>query len=175
MEANIQEIWKDVVGYEGRYEISSLGSVKSLNYNKTGKPKLLAKIFHHSGYLCTCLNRGGKVKWIYVHRLVAIAFIPNPNGYDQVNHINSNKSDPRLENLEWCNQSQNRRHAQDAGFVFIPKGQEKWQAKLKDSDIPKIRNLSLSGLDYPTIAKMFNVSRQAIGFVVTRKTWSHIK
>lgn len=97
-----EEEWRDITGYEGLYMISSYGRVKSLNYRRTGREKIMKSSVDKNGYLFVCLWKNRKVKWYLVHRLVAEAFISNPNNYPQVNHKNEIKDDNRAENLEWC-------------------------------------------------------------------------
>lgn len=95
----MDEIWKDVKGYEGLYEISNKGNVKSLNYNKTGIEKELKQAINTHGYCFVQLsNRKKKL----IHRLVADAFIPNTDNLPQVNHKDENKLNNCAENLEWC-------------------------------------------------------------------------
>lgn len=101
------EEWRDIIGYEGIYQISNLGRVKSLNYNNTGKEGLRELDDDKYGYKVINLYKNGKGKRYSVHRLVAIAFIPNPNNLPQVNHINEIKNDNRVENLEWCTNEYN--------------------------------------------------------------------
>ena len=96
-----QEIWKPVAGFEN-YEVSNLGRVKSLNYSHTGKEKILKPFKRKDGYLQVILCRNGKVKKFSVHRLVATAFIPNPYGFEQVNHKDENKINNCVSNLEFC-------------------------------------------------------------------------
>ena len=94
---NINEQWRPVDGFEG-YEVSSLGRVKSLKY---GKEKIL-KLQKVKGYLLVALYRNGKVKQLYVHRLVATAFLPNPMGLPEVNHRDEVKTNNIVDNLEFC-------------------------------------------------------------------------
>ena len=98
------EIWKDIKDYEGLYQVSNLGRVKSLKY---GKEKILKSCKLNNGYLIVNLHKEGKQKHYYIHRLVATAFIPNPDNLSQVNHINEDKTDNRVENLEWCDNKYN--------------------------------------------------------------------
>ena len=98
-----KRIWKDIPNYEGMYQVSNLGEVKSLNYNHTKCAKLLKVSINNYGY-CTVTIDGKRVK---VHRLVAQAFIPNPYNLPQVNHKNENKTDNRVSNLEWCDAKYN--------------------------------------------------------------------
>ena len=110
------EIWKSILGYENLYEISNLGNVKSLNYNHTGKPKLLAFKHHKSGYLTVMLCNNGVNKNKSVHVLVAEAFIENSNNCPCVNHIDGNKQNNNVLNLEWVTYSQNTQHAINTGL-----------------------------------------------------------
>ena len=104
---NINEQWRPVVGFEGLYEISNLGRVKSLNYKRTGKEKILKPNKHRKGYLRVELCRDGKVKHFLIHRLVAIAFLPNPMGFTEINHKDENKSNNAISNIEWCSAKYN--------------------------------------------------------------------
>lgn len=103
----MNEIWKDIEGYEGLYQISSLGKVKSLNYRHTGKEKILKLCKDKDGYLQVCLCKDGKVKCCRIHRLVASAFLPNPDNLSEINHIDENKQSNCLDNLEYCDRSYN--------------------------------------------------------------------
>ena len=98
----MNEIWKDIEGYEGLYQISNLGRVKSLNYNKRGFERILKNKTGSRGYFNVNLSKDGKSKNINVHRIVATHFIPNPDNLPQVNHKDENKQNNCVENLEWC-------------------------------------------------------------------------
>lgn len=102
------EEWRDIKGYENLYQISSRGRVRSLNYNKTGKIKLLKPAKKNNGYLNVVLHKDGKMKNYLVHRLVAEAFIPNPDNLPEINHKSEeDKTDNRVECLEWCDRRYN--------------------------------------------------------------------
>lgn len=103
----IYEEWKDIKGYEGLYQVSSFGRVKSLNYHKTGAEKLLKQGFDKDGYKQLTLYKNRHKKNCKVHRLVAEAFIDNPNNYPIINHRNEFKFDNSVYNLEWCDEKYN--------------------------------------------------------------------
>lgn len=110
------EVWKDIKGYEGRYQISDQGRVKSLPKTRgrgvgcVYEEIILTAAAHNRGYLHVQLRSNGRGKSVDVHRLVAEAFIPNPHNLPQVNHINGVKTDNRVDNLEWCTNGENQLH-----------------------------------------------------------------
>ena len=104
------EEWKDIVGYNGRYKISNIGNVKTTSYKNTGEERILSKRINN-GYNRVMLYKDGKAINKFVHRLVAEHFIPNPNNYKEVNHIDGNKLNNCVENLEWTSAKQNSTHA----------------------------------------------------------------
>lgn len=109
------EIWKDIQGYEGLYKVSSLGRVKSSDrvvtckggIKRLYKGKILSIIMNKSGYFTVFLYKDNSAKQRYTHQLVAQAFIPNPNNLLEVNHIDEDKSNNRVSNLEWCTREYN--------------------------------------------------------------------
>lgn len=122
----IEEVWKDVVGFNGIYQVSNLGNVKSItrilktkrnrwgqaDVKRTIKGRFLPVFDNGHGYKLVVLSLGNnKTKKYYIHRLVATAFIPNPSNLPEVNHIDLNKSNNCVENLEWCCRKYNIQHA----------------------------------------------------------------
>ena len=106
------ENWKAIAGYEGLYQVSNLGRVKSLNYNHTGTDKILKPGKNHGGYLHVNLCKDGHPKHLLVHRLVAEAFIPNPNNLETVNHKDEVKTNNVASNLEWMSREDNVAYSQ---------------------------------------------------------------
>lgn len=100
------EIWKDIEGYPN-YQVSNMGRVKSFNYKQTGKEKIMKGSKNNSGYPQVSLCKEGKTKTYLIHRLVASAFLDNPNNLPEVNHIDEDKSNNRVDNLEYCNRKYN--------------------------------------------------------------------
>lgn len=111
---DIREIieWRPIAGYEGRYEVSSLGKVRSLDYRGVkGWVKELSPTPNNKGYLQVSLFKKGKEPWhASIHRLVAKAFMPNPHNYLEVNHIDEDKTNNCVTNLEWCTRKHNMNH-----------------------------------------------------------------
>lgn len=119
----MKEIWKDIKGYEGLYQVSNLGNVKSLakiihmkKYDKKTEDKILKLDLNKRGYLYIALCKNAKYKKFRVNRLVAETFIPNPKNLPQVNHIDRNVLNNNVNNLEWCTNIENMKHARLTGF-----------------------------------------------------------
>jgi hypothetical protein len=107
----MEEIWKDIAGYEGVYKVSNYGNVYSFKSNKN-----LSHSYNTYGYAHVGLVKNGKHKVVMVHRLLAIAFIPNPNNLPVINHKDGNKLNNSIDNLEWCTRAYNNRHARENGL-----------------------------------------------------------
>ena len=107
------EIWKDIEGFEGRYQISNLGNVKSVRYGGNRGPRNLVPKVNNHGYEWVELFNKGEKKCIQIHRLVASAFIPNPRGCPIINHKDENPRNNRVDNLEWCDYEYNVRYTID--------------------------------------------------------------
>ena len=103
----IKEEWKNIRHFEGLYQISNFGFVRSLNYNKTGKMQIMMLSQAPNGYYSVNLSKDGKIYHYYIHRLVAEAFVPNPNNYTEINHKDEDKSHNVWLNLEWVDHISN--------------------------------------------------------------------
>ena len=101
------EEWKDIKGFEGIYQISNYGRVKSLGNSKNRKEKILKQVINNDGYLHIGLHKNGKKKDYLIHRLVAQEFLPNPYNYQEVNHIDEDRKNNYVLNLEWCSRQYN--------------------------------------------------------------------
>lgn len=107
----MKEIWKDIEGYEGLYQVSNFGDVKSLIYHNGTKNRILTPTVNNRGYAHVVLHNNGKVKTFTVHRLVGDAFLKKQDlSFDQINHKDGVKTNNNVTNLEWCNSMINNRH-----------------------------------------------------------------
>ncbi|MEK5104348.1 NUMOD4 domain-containing protein [Cytobacillus sp. FSL M8-0252] len=178
------EIWKNVTGFEGLYQVSNIGRVKSLGRYRERKDGLLIKVKEKvlmvrtdsKGYEKVDLTKGGKRKTVLVHRVVAQAFIPNSNNKPQVNHKDGNKKNNKVSNLEWNTISENIKHAHETGLInsSLLKGEENINAKLSEMQIRYIReNYIPKDREFGTraLSKQYGVSQNAISKIVNYKTW----
>jgi hypothetical protein len=167
------EIWKTVVG-NCDYEVSTLGRVKRVTTAKGATAgRILKPGLGSHGYLGVSLGRNNHH---LVHRLMAAAFLPPGPGKTHVNHINGDKTDNRIENLEWSNKSLNQIHAMKLGLYAGPplkRGVAQGNAKLTDDDVRLIRLKRAAGAQYQHIASEFGVS-QSLAFYVCHKGWKHV-
>lgn len=152
------------------YEVSELGEIRSL---MKSVPKILNLDVNPSGYTNCCLYRDKKKHRFLVHRLVAEAFIPNPENKPQVNHKNGTKTDNRVENLEWCTYEENLTHAVENGLRAT--GERVSTAKLKEDDVRHILKLRREGNPIKSIANKYDVSEPCIQRIIYGISWKHIK
>lgn len=117
--------WKDIIGYEGIYKISEDGEILSIKRNKN-----LKCYPNDYGYIVVGLSKEGVFKHYFVHRLIALAFIPNPTNKPEVNHINGIKEDNSIHNLEWCTRSENNQHCWDKGLKKTTEKQKNHMRKI---------------------------------------------
>lgn len=160
----MKEVWKETK-YPG-YWISTYGNFKG----PTGKIRRL--VLTKYGYLFTNIRIGGrkgKVIGIRINRLVAETFIPNPNNYPEVNHIDGNKQNNHVENLEWCTPSENRRHAFRLGLAKAKRGWYNKQSKLTEQDVNYIRANYIARdkvFGCRALGKMFHVPHTTISKII---------
>lgn len=173
------EIWKNIEGFEGSYQISNLGRVKSLERKifRNGsfyvrKEMILKQQQNKFGYhlvLLYPLNRGK----VMVHRLVATHFLPNIENKKTVNHINGNKADNNIKNLEWVTQSENIIHAYKIGLKKPLSGEINGFSKLTQHEVNEIRKkYELDHYKMKDLAKTYNTSQQNISLIINNKRWT---
>jgi hypothetical protein len=169
------ELWKWVPEFEGRYEVSSEGQIRSHLHGKLRYLKLCAD---PRGYIPVNLSEpDGKRKRYWLHRLVAIVFIPNPQNRKEVNHKNGVKSDCRVANLEWVSRSQNIRHAYEQGLITTigQRGARNFNTKLTDAKVLEMRRLYAEReMTQEEIGKLFGVTKLTAYRILNRLSWTHI-
>lgn len=179
MQEPSNETWLPVVGFEGRYEVSNFGNVRSITWasrwgvNNFRTPRPCKPWRSKEGYFSVKLSDGnGNYFGRRICRLVASAFIRQPNSGEQVNHLDGNKQNDRAENLEWTTPLGNIRHAINSGLI---KGGEarSFPQKLNREKVTQIRAM-IGLLSKQKIADAFGVSKRTIEDIKTRKTWAWI-
>ncbi len=172
----VKERWRTIKDYPD-YKISNQGNVKraKVSYkNKTPIGKVLKPANNGNGYLFVELFKYKKRELVYIHKLVAEAFIGKRPKKNQINHKDANKSNNCYKNLEYVTCSENMKHIFRLGLMSLP-GEKNPLSKLTDKDVLKIRRLHSTGKYYHReLAEMFNVSRSNIGSIINKKRWTHI-
>ncbi|MBR1807189.1 MAG: NUMOD4 motif-containing HNH endonuclease [Selenomonadaceae bacterium] len=170
------EQWRDVVGYEGLYQVSNRNRMKSFRY---GVEKLHLTYPNKDGYLKVGMTKDGKKKSFIFHVLVAQAFVPNPDGKPEVNHIDGNKQNNRPENLEWVTHHENMKHAWRNGLYEKVRGKRSPRAKItNDDDIRYIRRVYTPGhpeFGAKPLAKKFGLSTTAMQGIIHRITYKDVQ
>lgn len=179
----MKEIWNDIPGYEGLYQASSLGQIRSIFRPRTSGG-ILKPILDIGGHLQVGLYKNNKQKRLLIHRLILETFIGPCSSEMQCRHLDGNPINNRLTNLKWGTQSENQQDSIRHGTFFHPdnRGSNNGHAILQEFDIPEIRKLlksgrnGISGRKYSQeeIAKIFGVNRYTISMISTKKTWKHI-
>ena len=178
----MEEIWAPICGWEGLYEVSTLGRVRSLDrlvIEKTGKTRrrkgwVMAAV--KSGkYFGVTLSKGGCEVRLYLHRLVAEAFIPNPESKACVNHIDFNRSNNAVANLEWVTYAENSAHAfaNKNWESAAPKGSNCSSAKLTEALVYEIRS-NYAPNKALELAEKYGLTRGAIYHIISGRTWTHV-
>ena len=180
----VMEVFKDIKGYEGLYQISNLGRVKSVgryvirksgieHLRKCWRKEIIMRLCNgYVGYKVLVLRKNNQPKTHLVSRLVALNFIPNPDNKPEVNHKNGIKSNNTVDNLEWMTSSENKIHALETGLKIIPRGEQ--MSNWTKEDILKIRSMVGKGLSYTKIGKQFGMSGTNVGHIHHRRSWTHI-
>ena len=180
----MNEIWKDLKGYREIYQVSNLGNVRTKErIGARGyfvKSRELTKFNNNSGYyrVCIRLESDVRTKYYFVHRLVGMLFIPHEDGKDFINHIDGNKHNNSVENLEWCTRSENEKHAWKIGLkhssLVSNKGEKHGMHKLTQKDVDWIRKHHKkydNKFGSKPLAEKFNVNPQTITDIVHNRTW----
>lgn len=154
------EEWKDIPDFEGFYQASSFGNIRKI----CGKP---IKQSNSKGYRVVRFTKNLKRTVESVHRIIAKTFLIRENGKDEVNHINANKSDNNVKNLEWCNRLHNVRHANKMNLINYSK-------KLNRDDVKKLRLMISSGVTVTETAKFFKIAIGTCSAINSFKHWKNI-
>lgn len=166
---NVHEEWRDVKGYEGRYQVSDLGRVRSV---ATGK--CLAQHANNKGYVCVGLWCNYARKLATVHRLVASAFVREPLAGEQVDHIDCDKRNNRAGNLEWVDAATNRRRAMANGLHVNPVGKHHGRCRSTEEQVRVAVALVRGGMSKAAAARRVGQSEWWIRAVYKNQTWKHL-
>lgn len=174
------EEFRDIPGWEGYYQVSNLGTVRSVDRavgSVTGKVyyrkgKVLKQLLNEDGYMVVNIARNGKDRTIGVHRAMALAFIPNPENKPMVNHLNAIRTDNRLDNFEWCTNAENVKHSFNLG-LSSNKGDKHPRRVLTMEMVRGIRAELESGKSPAEVANIFDIKRRNVYAVRDRQNWNY--
>lgn len=170
------EVWKDISGYEGYYQVSTYGRVRGIDRiikltrskMQLRKSKILSQHKTRDQYVLAWLSKDSSSKGFSVHRLVAIAFLPNPNNLKEVNHKDLNKANNHVSNLEWIDKAGNMNHAKANGaYANRVHGEKNQTSKLSNAAVIHIKRKEMSARQY---AKLYSVSRGLISHIWTNRS-----
>lgn len=175
------EEWKTVPNTEGRYEVSTFGRLRTNGWKGTNQIRVMKPAKDANGYLRTMIKINGRLKTVKIHRLVAEVFIPNPENKPQVNHIDFNRSNNAVSNLEWCTFKENIQHSIDAkrfkwNGVMPPKklGSQVGNSKLTEDQVREIRKKFKPRVyTREMLAQEYGVSSHTIKDCILRR-WKHV-
>lgn len=179
------EQWKAVVEFESFYEVSSLGRLRSLDRitdsGQFRKGRIRKGFSYVNGYIMVKLYLSGGYTNKYMHRLIAEAFVynPSPSEFDTVNHIDGNRANNDISNLEWCTQKQNIQHAWETGLIppSINNGEKNVHSKLTENDVLEIRRLYIPySKEFGTrqLSERFGVTAKTTGRIIRKELWKNI-
>jgi hypothetical protein len=171
------EQWKNIEGYNGDYQVSDMGRIRTRNnrWGVTDKYRILKQNKQRDGYHLVRLYLNSQQSDCLVSRLVANAFIPNPKNKKEVNHKDGNKSNNSASNLNWSTRSENMKHAFEMGLLNVRRGEDNNKSKLSEENVIEIRNTYAMGCFTQTeIAIAYNVTCANISEIVNYKTWKHV-
>lgn len=177
--ATTNERWLPVNwrGFEKHYSVSSLGRIRSeITRPGTTAGKIKSCFAGQHGYVLAALSVGGVNHRVGLHQLVALAFIPNPEGKRCVNHKNGNRADNRVENLNWMTHKENSQHAmKDLGWAEKRKrGSAHFRAKVTEAIVMEIRRKAAAGVMLKDIAAEVGLNASTVSSIVARRYWKHI-
>lgn len=176
----MNEIFKSKKGYEGFYDVSNLGRIKSIGRLIHQKADVyrngrIMKPQKRGEYLGIKFSKDGVRKMYLIHRLIAEVFIPNPDNLKEVNHLDGNKFNNAVSNLEWSTHKNNCIHARDI-LKNTYKGEKHHSAKLKEQDvIDMINDYKRDNYSYAELGRIYNITPEAASCIIRRKTWKHLK
>lgn len=168
------EKWIDIKGYEGIYQISDKGRVKSF---RCGKEKIMKPTARKAdGRLALSLRKNNMPEYFKVHQLVGNHFLEKTKEKNEINHIDGNFINNNFENLEWCTRKENMNHAFKTGLTVIGlPGESNPNAKLTANEVREIRKLyKKEKMHHLELAEMFGVSRSSVRQIIQKKTWKNI-
>lgn len=171
-----EESWEPIFRYEGKYEVSNLGRVRSFKrIGKTqNKPRILKPNLRGEGYHYIQLRRKGRTFTHKIARLVADAFIPNPLSLPIVNHRDARHTNDRADNLEWCDQSYNLAYAYRLGTKIPVRGEESPHSKLTNESVRSLREWIRDGHGVRATARKFGVSHTTVRRILSGSKWKHV-
>lgn len=170
------EIWKDIDEYDGVYQVSSFGSIRNTGIG-ISSAKILKPHLGTTGYYYVNLSKKSKVKLHKIHRTVARHFLTFNTAKNIVNHIDGNKLNNYVSNLEWCTSTENNRHARVLGLAVDVKGEQCGKSKFSNKEVLLMRSLcpdDWTAQHLKTLAIQFNTSHQNVRAIINRQAWKHI-